>query len=523
MKRYLLLICLSILSILSIHIPVQADDNRPVLLVYDSENVYYNGSKKIDSVQRMLTADGLKIKTVMLENYRSGELSDNKYRGVVTLINWQEADLSNDSFTHDRAKFSGTKLHIGPNLQDDELEGLHAKKGMIIRQQLTLSDDGITEQMPYTNRMEYLVDVAGSDKYGVLNTQNVGNQKTLPYGVKVDSNAFLPFWNTNGLAVNCEEKLIANLFNTKTDSRPLLVINNVTPTSNLEYLDKLVDDLYRNNIPFAVSATNVEGNTNQFAYKKYMYSLRMIELKNGIIFMRVPYLYSYTGKEINAQNLKATMSERLQLMVRSGVYPTGLSTPNHWNQDAVLGKVGLKSASNVLLLPDPKTYPKVKQTDYSQEFDKAYYVMSLKDLDKAKTTVSLTKANNLNYTLPTALNIKMPRTLSELHKVEKSVSGSELNWENPAAEDNSREMNFAKMKLEYHAGTYFVNGNEQNINDTAPVQKKHKHKEYQETGLNLILSYQGKFLTVFILVTLIGFVLLIYKGRKVYWDKFKRK
>lgn len=115
MKRYLLLICLSILSILSIHIPVQADDNRPVLLVYDSENVYYNGSKKIDSVQRMLTADGLKVKTVMLENYRSGELSDNKYRGVVTLINWQEADLSNDSFTHDRAKFSGTKLHIGPN------------------------------------------------------------------------------------------------------------------------------------------------------------------------------------------------------------------------------------------------------------------------------------------------------------------------------------------------------------------------------------------------------------------------
>ncbi|MYZ25594.1 hypothetical protein FYL22_01420 [Lactobacillus salivarius] len=361
---------------------------------------------------------------------------------------------------------------------------------MIIRQQLTLSDDGITEQIPYTNRMEYLVDVAGSDKYGVLNTQNVGNQKTLPYGVKVDSNAFLPFWNTSGLAVNCEEKLIADLFNTKTDSRPLLVINNVTPTSNLEYLDKLVDDLYRNNIPFAVSATNVEGNTNQFAYKKYMYSLRMIELKNGIIFMRVPYLYSYTGKEINAQNLKATMSERLQLMVRSGVYPTGLSTPNHWNQDAVLGKVGLKSASNVLLLPDPKTYPKVEQTDYSQEFDKAYYVMSLKDLDKAKTTVSLTKANNLNYTLPTALNIKMPRTLSELRKVEKSVSKSELNWENPAAEDNSREMNFAKMKLEYHAGTYFV---------------------------------KGKFLTVFILVTLIGFVLLIYKGRKVYWDKFKRK
>ena len=117
----------------------------------------------------------------------------------------------------------------------------------------------------------------------------------------------------------------------------------------------------------------------------------------------------------------------------------------------------------------------------------------------------------------------MPRTLSELRKVEKSISGSELNWENPAAEDNSREMNFAKMKLEYHAGAYFVNGNEQNISDTAPVQKKHKHKEYQETGLNLILSYQGKFLTVFILVTLIGFVLLIYKGRKVYWDKFKRK
>ena len=95
--------------------------------------------------------------------------------------------------------------------------------------------------------------------------------------------------------------------------------------------------------------------------------------------------------------------------------------------------------------------------------------MSLKDLDKAKTTVSLTKANNLNYTLPTALNIKMPRTLSELRKVEKSVSRSELNWENPAAEDNSREMNFAKMKLEYHVGTYFVNGNEQNISDTDEI------------------------------------------------------
>lgn len=75
-------------------------------------------------------------------------------------------------------------MHIGPNLQDDELEGLHAKKGMIIKQQLTLSDDGITEQIPYTNRMEYLVDVAGSDKYGVLNTQNVGNQKLYHMGSK---------------------------------------------------------------------------------------------------------------------------------------------------------------------------------------------------------------------------------------------------------------------------------------------------------------------------------------------------
>lgn len=501
---------------------VHAADQRPVLLVYDSANVYYDGTKTIDSVQRMLTADGLAVKTVRLANYRQGELNDAAYRGVVTLINWPAAGLSNPRFNTDRAHFSGIKLHIGPNLQADELVDLHAKKGMLIRQQLTLTAHKITEQLPYTDRMEYLAGGAQRDEYGQLNTQNVGQQKILPYGVKVGQNAFLPFWRTNGLAVNCEAKLLANLFNPQAENRPLLVINNVTPTSNLHYLNQLVTALDRNNIPFALSATNVETNTNQFAYQKYMYALRLAELKNGLVFMRVPYLYSYTGKEITAANLRATMSERLQLMVKSGVYPTGLAAPNHWNQDQVLGKVGLKAATNVLLLPNPKTYPQVQRTKFSRSFDRAYYVMSLNGLAKAKTTVALTKAAQ-SYAVPIALNVKLPRTQAELRQVKKSVLNANLDWENPATETKTRSMTFAKLKLTYHAGTYFVNGEPQNISDAAPVPKHSARSQAHETGLNLILFYQGKFLMAFILVTLLGFGVLIYLGRKAYWAKFKRK
>lgn len=133
-------------------------DSNHVLLVYDSQNTVEQGGKKIDTLQRILAGIGLKVTTIKESEYQKGELSHG-YQGVITMINWEQAQLVNPGFIKDRDQYDGIKLHIGEGLDTTEQQQLQVKLKTIYQQQLILKDGNSTEMMPFVDRMDVLTGI----------------------------------------------------------------------------------------------------------------------------------------------------------------------------------------------------------------------------------------------------------------------------------------------------------------------------------------------------------------------------
>lgn len=81
-------------------------EEQHILLVYDSLNIAENKQNDVDSIQRLLTSFGASVQTVEEDKYISGMMFDQKFDGVITMINWSDKEL-NEQFIQDRSRFSG--------------------------------------------------------------------------------------------------------------------------------------------------------------------------------------------------------------------------------------------------------------------------------------------------------------------------------------------------------------------------------------------------------------------------------
>ncbi|MFT8458739.1 MAG: hypothetical protein ABF804_09150 [Liquorilactobacillus ghanensis] len=502
-----------------------------VLVVYDSKNTYYNGEKTIDSLQRMLTALGMKTTTTTINNYRQGTLENGGYKAVITLINWNYVNFSNQAFITDRRNFQGNKIHIGQNLQADEAHGLQANVGKLVRQQLMFKNDEVREQLPYTDSMEILNNIKGNYlTFGQLELQSNEHAKIIPFGVINNNNAYLPFWKTTGLGLIYEQQLLTKLLTNQPGKnyQPLLLITKVTPLAHLDYLKHLIQVLDKKGIHYAISATITTQNTNQKAFADYINVLKYAENHNGLIYLRMPYLLgSYLTGAVTNESLTTTITKDLRLLYSKQIYPMGIAAPNFWNHDAVLSKSGLKRADEILLLPNPKVYPTIAASSSAATYHKAYYVASLASFEKVKATHSLLTAENMEFAVPTALNVNLPRTLARLTRVEKDISKIDLTWYDFSADSSLKEMKMDNKTLTYQFGNYYVNGRQREILES----NNNKHKKSKKPSSNISLIQRinnifrsgSKVLLVVVIVSLIGLVILLIKGWQIYLDKFRRK
>lgn len=486
-----------------------------VLLVYDSQNKANLGYQKIDTLQRLLTSININVTTTNIKSYRAGTLRTGNYLGVITMINWPQVKINNNNFYRDRARFSGIKWHIGGALSSSELSGVNIKK--VYHQQFTVQYNHREQLLPFTDTLSLVSsNKAKHQSFGSLINQNGGGQRA-PFGTIVGKDGYLPYFSTEGVGLLLAEKMMSQLFSWNQINRPLLTISGVTPYSNLTLLNNLTRFLYENNIPFAISTTTVSRNNELPAFSKFTKALRLAEIRNGVVFLKVPEISYKSG----SKSIKNVMQKELTNLGQAGVFPVGLGAANFWNQDAVYRKNGLDLSNYVMLFPSPKTVVFSKQDNRATSFKKAIFALSLNNYLKMnpnwKTSLSM----------PTSITLKLPDKFPELKLLEGKLDKLSFNWYSPFYEKFKPVLRVGSSTFSYNHGIYYLNGKPEEITSNlgiwkTPWQRSVRNKT-KVIWINQFFLSQSKILMTLLIVIFIVLLFFVIIGRRMYRKMFFRK
>jgi len=407
-----------------------------VLLVYDSKNATSNRQDVVAGMQRLLTSAGADVDLKNLHDYKAGTLTNQHYRGVITLINWPQAGLTNRAFVRDRTNYRGIKLHVGTNLDADELKGLHSTAVTLYQQQLIgdLPTDQLKQLVPFTSQVTVLNHLpANAQTVGKLTTQD--SQRTqYPYGVQVGANAFLPYFDGKGLSLLVAQKMVVQLFNPSQKAQhPLLLITGVTPFTKLKVLTSLARQLQQKDISFAVSAVSVAKNTDLKAFRRYMSALRTVEDSGGSVIMQVPAMGD-PGRS-GGPLLQSYMSSMLTNMAKESVIPIAISAPTYWNNDAILRRYALDSSGTIVQLKDPPVQPYAKRDNHAVSYRHTYMAVPFDSFSSNHYGPALSSSNP-SFAVPTAITFPMPTSARRLTGVMRDISRFNFDWANPLAINN---------------------------------------------------------------------------------------
>ncbi|WP_390404806.1 hypothetical protein [Lacticaseibacillus jixiensis] len=499
------------------NVPVQAAAPSKVLLAYDALNATENKGTNLAAVQRLLTSAKVAVKVQAISNYQPGELAKGHYQGVVTLINWPTVPIANRAFINDRAHFTGTKLHIGSNLDPAEVKAFQVAKTTLYRRQMLVKLDQATQLLPYQTDLDVLTHLpAGAKAYGSLTIQ--GEDTTYPGAVVAKRQGFIPYYNGAGISQLIATRVVAALFaQYPGDYQPLLLIQNVTPYSNLTQLQALADHLYAQGIPFAISATTVAKNFDLLAFRRYAKALRQVEADDGLIFMRMPAVGDPGAS--GGVLLRNTLTSMVTGLAQQKVFAVGWAFPTYWNRDAVFRRYALHQATTVIQLADPSQITYAKQDDRPGVFDQAYTIVAGDSLQTQKYGTPLA-AYPWTFALPSAVTFEMPNSTKQRLGLQQRIADFNFAWQPTTA--LSGRIDIGMVTTAHQGGQYYLNGR---VTDTdyRPVDRKHLSTKPGESLINRFFSVQGKLLWGFFAISLSIMGLLLLIGRRVYLNMYKRK
>ncbi|MFD1671496.1 hypothetical protein ACFQ5M_05260 [Agrilactobacillus yilanensis] len=492
-----------------------ATPSPKVLLVYDSKNVAADGQKKLDGLQRLLTSFHYKVTTVRLADYQRQMLTSKKYQGVVTLINWPEAQLSNSAFDTDRQNFTGIKLHIGANLSDSELQALQSEPLQVYHQQFTISGNQQKQLLPFSASITLLKNCPDTATHvGQLTTQE-STPRTYDYGTVVDNNGYIPYFSTSGLSMILAADVVAKLTHQEKSLQPVLAITGVTPYSDLTALNRLTLALYRKGIPFMISTTSVADNNDLPAFRRFAKALRNAENRDGLIFLQTPT--ATRGDATSGTKLGQQMQNTLVNLGQLDVFPVGISTPGYWNQDYVYRNHALQYASHVLLLPNPETLNYAQQDNQATTFDSAIYGMPINSLTSTQSTA------DIHFPMLTAVTVSMPNTTAGVDGAVRKIEALKINWFEPTARSIQAKIQAGAITYEYNQGNYYLNGTEVEITEN-PKQWQMPRSPLTVTGqLNNFFKVQSNVLLVIFSIIFVVLIIFIFVGRRIYRRMFVKK
>lgn len=494
--------------------PVQASSRANVLLVYDSKVVPEQKATRITQLQQLLLAAGMNVHTQSLASYQKGELK--AYQGVVTMINWDDEHFTNAVFTHDRAIFSGVTLHVGGNLQADELKGLQAQATPLYRRQLvaTWPNTAGPQLMPYTTPVWVLKQTPKSAvNLGTLQIQ--GSPQTYPYATIVGHHGYLPYFDGEGQSELAGMQVVARLFGSRSLQAPMLLLTDVTPYSNLKLLTQAADYLANHNIGFAVSATSVARNTELAAFGNYTKALRTVMANGGVIFLQTP---AVGNGLVGTKTLQHDMISTLTALAQRHVFPVGISSPTYWRNDRLYRKQALRGADTAMLLPDPQSQTFADEDDQATPQKLTFATVSADSLMSSRYGVSLSTAQ-INTNLPLAVSFAMPNSKTAFGDFKCHVQAFDQMWRDPKTMSTSYQVGL--LDLAYKNGLYEVNGRRATGSYHTPSALK--LEKTPQSWMNKFFAGQSKVMWGFFAITTTVMVIMLVIGRQVYLRMYKRR
>lgn len=485
---------------------------KPVLLVVDSQNAATTAPARLDALQRLLTSMSLPVETVRLTAYRARQLTQRRYSGVITMINWSQSRLTNAAFEQDRQHFNGPDLHIGATLAAWEAKRLGAKRVALHHQQFNLRDGEQQELLPYQAAMTGLTHLATTSQIqGWLVTQTA-QERHYPFGLVTHQRGYLPYFEPQGLALIMAAKTIRTLFHSGQPQPPLLTITGVTPYSDMNALLRVIRLLYHEGVPFAISTTSVDINTKLPAFERFSAVLREAEKRNGVIFLRTPI---ETGiQRLHGRTLQRVLRTEVTALSQHHVFPVGLSSPGRWNQTIRTQTAGLSLASTNLLLPTPTAAKLTNNNQRARIYDHSFFGVPLKQLSM------VTHAETIRFQMPAALTVPLPQRATDRQTLRRQLRRLQLTWFNPALGSLTTRINTGSTDVQYQAGTYQLNGRVIADLDVGPSWWHQRQPERQVRWIDRYFQAQSHVLLV--LFTIIGAVLIVFGvfGYRVYRRMF---
>lgn len=495
------------------HAAPQVKSHR-VLIVYDARNPRIGGDTKIATVQRLLTSVGVPTQTKALDAYRAGQLTSQKYQGVVTLVTGKSPQATSAAFNRDRSQFTGVQLHIGSGLNAQEARQLGATRRTLYHQQLTVKAQASWQLLPFSEQLTVLPQSAGR-AVGRLVAQGP-HQPTYAYGTVRGRYGYLPYLAQDGLSLTLAMRTVAQLFHQTHRHRPLLTITGVTPYSSLARLRRLSRQLAAADIPFAVSTTTVTRNTELQGFAEFTRTLREIERDGGVVFLQAPTVHAANAK--SGEALEQTMVAALNQLGQRQVMPVGLSAPAYWNQDKLLRQHGLSRASDVVLGPNSATPVYAQRDNLGATYDRAWFGLPLRSLQTQRAG----QIKATDFALPTALTVPLPESAHQLDVTLAQIKAFRADWYRPETTLTTR-LTSASATFAYRQGTYRLNGRVVTVLPQATgIPQSHFTRKHRVV-LGTYFKYQGWVLLAFFTLTTVVLVAFLVVGRRIYRRKFLRQ
>lgn len=485
-KRWYIGLILGFLLGISSVVPASAQEPHSVLVVYDSDNQAQKGDRAIDGCVRLLAAVGLQPEVIRLTDYRKNDLSKRHYTGVVTLINWPQGKLRNKAFEQDRRHFKGAKLHIGPNVQKDEISG---ERQSLLNQAMSIKSD---EQQHRLDEIFPSVVIKNSQahNFGKLIT----SVATYPYGVVNGRKGFLPFYSDDRLAVMLSAKLMQTLFNVKRHAvKPILTVTGITPKSDLTMLNRLSSDFKELNQPYLIAMS-----INSGAYSEsFMAALRLAVQRGGRIVLT---LSSQRGGHPE-QQLKSALAQ----LTAHYVDPIGIAT----DDGRMLPEIS-RYSNQLILLPAISHGAHYFSVAGHAQQNHFWYA------DALKQTSLNAVGETPKWTVPVAVTIPLPRNFRQQRTLRHQLVQSKGQWLDPASSSYTVWIRLNSHRVWYRNGHF-------KSEDLQSRRGSHiRSRSGSTTQLNHVMR-MGSDALLWVLGSLAAVLVgLLIVGRFVYWQRFRR-
>ncbi|WP_268912467.1 hypothetical protein [Lentilactobacillus sp. SPB1-3] len=490
----------------------KAATNPKVLLAYDSQNVVKKGNRRIDALQRLLTSLNIKVDTVRMNDYHKGMLSKEKYTGVITMVNWAGSHQSNTQFDSDRNKYSGIKLHVGEGISNAEARQLKLKTVTVYHQQFAIQNDrGSSQPIPFSSSIKLARKLPKSAKvFGNLVTQT-SNHTRYPYGIINGRRGYLPRFDSSGLSFLIAGELIAKLFDRSLSQPPVLTIIGITPYSDLTKLNQLSNQLYQAGIPFVVSTTSVNDITNYQAFAKFTNSLRLVEQRGGVVFLKTPTTIQ-PGSGSGAE-LSSIIQNNLVSLGQQNVFPVGVTAENYWNQDVVYRNNALNIANTRILLADPNEFSYADQDNRAGISQTSFYGVPINQFTDVH---QLTKAS---WPMPVAITTSLPNKALGIKRLISKINQLNINLFDPLTSAKAMKISGGAVQFSQQGGNYYLNNSPVEI--TKPQNDVYQNIPTQKISpINKFFKTQSNVMLVLFSVILIIFIVFIWIGRRIYRRMF---